>query len=615
MTSPPSSTRPLIDPAVDQVGLFECAQRHFFDTLEILQLVAASPRRALFVARDRLLKRRVVLRVHLLPESTSRTWFERETELLAALDHPVLRPVYAAGYRVDWAFRIAKWIEGESLVDVVARGPRPIPSVLQLARDLASVLEYVHSQRIVVRKLAPTTLMVESTERTYVTDLRFANICIDVAGPDDDPLAEPFLAPDVRHGSAGEPTSDIYSAGALLYFAVTGRAPALDPANVEAPITLRPACPKALDRVIMRALHPDPMKRYLTAVEMAEDLYSDLGEMAVPTSLTPEQAAGGEDRLAWEKRLRRALGDDYELLSELGSGGFGRVYLVRDLALEREVALKVLHPYLTADPAVVERFRREARAAAQVNHPHIVNTYDIGQRAGLLWYTMEYVRGRSLGGLVRSEGPQRLDRVLRMLSEALDGLKHAHRLGLVHRDIKPENLLLHDATGSLLIADFGLVLAVAGPEGGGPVSQSGTPDFAAPEQLMGEQVDGRTDLYSLTLAAYYALTGQPPFGAGTVESVLARQTAGHLPDLSTVRPDVPESVSRVLERGAAQLLAERWATAEDYARAIENARTFLNPLVRRIYQLREFVARRDLDAAGPTQGTLFRLLRRFIGPS
>ncbi len=590
MTSPASAPRPLIDPAVDHVALFDSAQREFSDTLEILQLVAATPLRALFVARDRVLKRRVVLRVHLLPDSTYRTWFERETELLAALDHPVLRPVYAAGHRGEWAYRIAKWIDGESLIDAVARGARPIPSVLQLSRDLASVLEYVHSQRIVVRKLAPTTLMIENTERTYVTDLRFANVCLDVAGPDDDPIAAPFLAPEIRDGSAGEPTGDIYSAGALLYFAVTGKAPPLDAAKVEPPSALRPACPAALERVIMRALQSEPARRYLTADEMAADIYSDLGEAAVPVPLTAERGVGSEDTMAWEKWLRRALGDDYELLHELGSGGFGRVYLVRDLALEREVALKVLHPYLTADPAVVERFRREARTAAQVMHANIVNTYDIGRRAGLMWYTMGYVRGRSLGGLVRSDGPQSLDRVLRLLHESLGALRHAHGHGLVHRDIKPENLLLDDATGSVLIADFGLVLALAGPEGGGPVSQSGTPDFAAPEQLLGESVDHRADLYSLTLAAYYALVGRLPFGTGTAESVLARQAAGRLPNLAAARTDVPQSVVRVLEKGAAQHPGERWSSAEEYSRALR-------------------------DAARPAQGMMSRFLRRLVGPS
>jgi serine/threonine protein kinase len=572
MSGTAGGERPLIAPELDQLALFEGAVRHFADTHEVLQLVAGSSERALFQTRDRMLKRRVALRIHQKPDTVSRTWFVRETELLAALDHPLLRPVYAAGHRGDWAYRMTKWIDGESLTDTVARGPRPIPAVLTLARELTSVLEYVHSQNIVIRKLAPTTLMIENTERAYVTDLRFSNICLDVAAPDDDPVAVPFLAPEVRDGSAGEPTSDIYSTGALLYYAVTGKAPPLDPADIVPPQSARPATPGALERVILRALQADPDKRFLTAAEMAEDLISELGEPTVPTPLASGLGPVTEDQMTWEKRLRRALGDDYELLHELGSGGFGRVYLVRDLALEREVALKVLHPYLTRDPQVVERFRREARAAAQLMHPHIVNTYDIGRRAGLMWYTMEYVRGKSLGRTIETEGRLPLDRMLRLMYESLDGLRFAHLRGLVHRDIKPENLLIDEATGSTLIADFGLVLAIAGTEGiGGPVSQSGTPEFAAPEQLLGELVDNRTDLYSLSLSAFYALTGATPFGGGTAESVLARQTVGRLPDIAAVRGDVPRPLVDVLERGAAKNIQDRWPSAEDYARALNSA--------------------------------------------
>jgi serine/threonine protein kinase len=588
MTSAASAGRRLITPEVDQVDLFRRAAEEFGGSHEILQLVAASPERALFLTRDIHLKRRVALRVHLWPDTPMRTWFVRETELLAALDHPVMRPVYAAGHRGDWAFRMAKWIDGESLTDTVARGARPIPSVLHLTRDLASVLEYVHAQNIVIRKLAPTTLMIENTERAFVTDLRFANVCLDVAAPDHDPVAVPFLAPEIREGEAGEPGSDIYSAGALLYYAATGQPPPLDPAELVPPQSLRPTVPRALERVILRALQREPAKRYLTAAELAEDLVAELGEPVLPT---PLGSGGGatDDQLAWEKRLRRALGDDYELLDELGSGGFGRVYLVRDLALEREAALKVLHPYLTRDPAVVERFRREARAAAQLMHPNIVNTYDIGRRAGLMWYTMEYVHGKNLGRVIESEGPLPLDRVLRLLGEALGALQHAHGWGLVHRDIKPENLLLDDATGALQIADFGLVLAITGAEGiGGPVSQSGTPEFAAPEQLLGERVDHRADLYSLTLAAYYALTGTTPFGGGTAESVLARQAVGRLPSITVVRDDVPEPVIRVLERGAARDPADRFESAEAYARALR-------------------------DSAGRAQGALPRFFRTLFG--
>jgi serine/threonine-protein kinase len=591
MSSAASPDRRLISDEIDQVELFARAAGEFADTHEILQLVAASTERALFVARDRTLKRRVALRVHLRPETASRAWFMRETELLAALDHPVLRPVYGAGRRGEWAYRMAKWIDGESLTDTVARAVRPIPAVLHLARDLAGVLEYVHTQNIVIRKLAPTTLMIDNSERTFVTDLRFANVCLDVAGPDDDPVAEPFLAPEVRAGDAGEPGSDIYSAGALLYYAATGRPPPLHPEELVPPRSLRPAVPRALERVILRAMKKEPAARYLTAAEMADDLLSELGELTAPTPLASERSLMTEDQLAWEKRLRRALGDDYELLDELGSGGFGRVYLVRDLALEREVALKVLHPYLTRDPAVVERFRREARAAAQMMHPHIVNTYDIGRRAGLMWYTMEYVRGKNLARLIESEGQLPLERVLHLMREALSALHHAHSRGLVHRDIKPENLLVEDATGALHIADFGLVLAIAGAEGiGGPVSQSGTPEFAAPEQLLGERVDHRADLYSLTLAAYYALTGTTPFGGGTVESVLARQTVGRLPSIAAARDDVPAPVIRVLEQGAAREPADRFDSAEAYARALR-------------------------DATSPAQGAVPRFFRTLFGQS
>jgi len=304
---------------------------------------------------------------------------------------------------------------------------------------------------------------------------------------------------------------------------------------------------------------------------MYEDLRSDVGDMDEPLVYTGVDYAT-EDPRTWEKRLRRALGDEYELLGELGSGGFGRVYLVRDLNLEREAALKVLHPYLTADPGVVERFRREARTAAQLVHPNIVDVFDIGGRTGLQWYTMEYVEGRSLDRIVAAEGRLSLARVLRMLFEGLDALSLAHSKQLVHRDLKPENLLIEEATGTLRIADFGLVLALGGKDRyGGASSRSGTPAFAAPEQLLGESVDHRADLYSLTLSAYFALLGDSPFGGGSLESLLARQTAGRVPALRTVRDDVPAEVEGVLARCASADPADRYPDARAYLTALRDA--------------------------------------------
>jgi serine/threonine-protein kinase len=186
---------------------------------------------------------------------------------------------------------------------------------------------------------------------------------------------------------------------------------------------------------------------------------------------------------------------------------------------------------------------------------------------------MEYVPGKSLAQIVQNTGPLPLDRVLRLMLEGLDALAHAHAQGLVHRDLKPENVLIDGVDGGVRIADFGLALAFQGPDrfGGASASRAGTPEFAAPEQLLGEPVDNRTDLYSLTGTAYFALSGSPPFPGGTVESIIARQALGELPDLRKKREDVPDRVLAVMEKAASPSPGDRYGTAEEYAEALKKA--------------------------------------------
>ncbi|MGH7569347.1 MAG: serine/threonine-protein kinase [Gemmatimonadales bacterium] len=531
------------------------------------QLVALSRERALYHAWDRLLKRYVALRVHLIPASPGRAWFLRETETLAALDHPAIRHAYAAGESGRFAYRTANWIDGESLAEAIRRGPRPIPTALSLIRDLLGALEHAHARGIIMRRIVPTTLMLDSSGRGVITDLRYSNWCLAHVPPEDAAGAVAFTAPEVRAGGAGDPASDVYTAGAIVYFALTAQEPAADPAAIVPPRRIRPAVPTAVERVLLRALHgaPPPQGRYFTATEMLEDFVSDAGVFHEPAAAPPVAESG------FERRLRRALGDDYELLEEIGAGGFGRVYRVRDLGLEREVAMKVLHPALTADPGVVERFRREAQLAARLRHPNVVGIYDIMGRAGLQWYTMELVPGQSLAQLVQHQGPLPLDRTLRMLTEALSALEHAHALGLVHRDLKPENMLL-EPDGRLRITDFGLALALrGGGRFGGASSRSGTPQFAAPEQLLGEKVDQRADLYSLGAVAYFSLLGRPPFAGVTAEAILAQQTAGAPPDLSAQRPDVRRELETVLRRALAGDPAHRFQTAAEFRDALRRA--------------------------------------------
>jgi eukaryotic-like serine/threonine-protein kinase len=553
----------------DPVAAFERTRAVLGDRYRLERIAASNADRVLFEAHDGTLKRRVSVRVNFYRDETTRAWFLREAEALGQLDHPSIRHVYDAGIVGDLAYRIGNWIEGEGLHQAVERGPRIIPLVLSLARDLLGALEHAHLQGIILRRIVPASVLISSNGRGTITDLRYSSYTLPVLPAGTTPTMPMFMAPEVRDGAVGDPACDIYTAGALLYFAVTGQEPPLDPARVRRPTELRPTTPRAIERLILRALKLAPEERYLTAAEMLEDLASDAGTFetrAVGVSAAP---SGGEDKGRWEKRLRRALGDDYELLDLLGKGGFGRVFRVRDLHLEREVALKVLDPALTQDPEVVERFRREAQLAAKLNHPNIVNIYDIAGRSGLIWYTMELINGPSLAQLVERDGPLPLEKVLRLLRESLSALAHAHGSGLVHRDIKPENMLI-DPAGNVQITDFGLALALRGKYGGA-TSQSGTPQFASPEQLLGERVDQRSDLYSLAAVVYYALLGTPPFPGTTTEQVLAQQTTNQLPTPQGLRDDVPEALERVLDRALSADVESRFPSAAEFLQAVNRA--------------------------------------------
>jgi serine/threonine protein kinase len=529
------------------------------------RLVAESAERQIYYAVDRVLKRPVSVRVHLAPQLPGRAWFVRETEVLASLDHPSIRHIYSAGQRGDVAYRVGNWVDGESLADACLRGPRPIPLVLGLARDLLYAMDHAHVRNVVMRRVKPTTLMVDRWNRGIVTDLRFASAVLDAVPPALRAEDDPFLAPEVRGGEPGDPGADIYALGALLYFAFTGQAPDSSPQPLRA---LRSATPAAVEHIVMRAIARRPADRYLTAAEMLDELTSFVGEFnepgAGPNMILP-------DTPGWEKRLRRALGDDYELLAEIGSGSFGRVYRVRDLHLEREVALKVLDPRLTQDPAIAEGFRREAQLAAGLQHPNIVRIYDIDARLGLLWYTMEVIRGQSVAQLVDREGQLSVPRVIEILDDGLNALEFAHARRLVHRDIKPENLLV-DLTGRVHVTDFGLALAL--PRGrifGGATSRSGTPQYAAPEQLGGGQVDARSDLFSLAAVGYFLLLGRPPFPERGPENAWRGDVRFTIPDVSKERRDVPPELAAVLRRACSWEPSDRFDDCRSFREAIEAA--------------------------------------------
>ncbi len=262
---------------------------------------------------------------------------------------------------------------------------------------------------------------------------------------------------------------------------------------------------------------------------------------------------GVTDHESEEVRLRWALADDYEVLAAIGAGSFGSVWRVRDLSLGREVALKLLHPHIARDERAVSRFRREAKLAAQLAHPAIVPIYDWDSRGDVSWYTMELAEGGSVAELVARAGPRALAEIAPQVDFMLSGLAAAHAIGIVHRDLKPENILI-DRYRRWRIADFGIAQAVGEERAG----TSGTPAFAAPEQLLGEQQDAAVDCFSLAAIVGFALSGKAPFGDRDGRTILARELRGDIEiDLSVYPADIAEW----LRRGLSANVEERFVDA------------------------------------------------------
>jgi eukaryotic-like serine/threonine-protein kinase len=268
--------------------------------------------------------------------------------------------------------------------------------------------------------------------------------------------------------------------------------------------------------------------------------------------------------------LQPALGSRYVLDRELGRGGMATVYLARDLRHDRDVALKVLHPDL-AQSLGAERFLREIRTAARLQHPHILSVHDSGEASGLLWFTMPFVEGESLRRRLDRERQLPLEDALRIAREVANGLDYAHRHGVVHRDVKPENILL--AEGHALVADFGISHALASESPGERITQTGvtvgTPAYMSPEQATGETVDARTDVYALGAVLYEMLAGEPPFTGTTAQAVIAKRFHSDATPIRALRPSVPEQVDRAVAKALARVPVDRFSSTAELARALE----------------------------------------------
>src|SRR5436305_4271856 len=251
------------------------------------------------------------------------------------------------------------------------------------------------------------------------------------------------------------------------------------------------------------------------------------------------------------------LSGRYRLDEKIGAGGMSTVYRARDMTLERDVAVKLMHREIAADSDHLERFRREARAVAQLSHPYLVSVIDAGEDEGRPYIVFEYVEGETLKDRIRRMGRLPVAEAVAYAIETARAPGYAHQRHIVHRDVKPQNVLI-DLEGTAKVTDFGIArsLAEEGLTADGRVL--GTTDYVSPEQALGQVVTGQSDIYSLGIALYEMLTGDVPFRGENQVAVAMRHVREELPDVQVLRPEVSAALAAVVDRATAKELAERY---------------------------------------------------------
>jgi tRNA A-37 threonylcarbamoyl transferase component Bud32 len=283
------------------------------------------------------------------------------------------------------------------------------------------------------------------------------------------------------------------------------------------------------------------------------------------------------------------FGDRYEIISFVGAGGMGVVYKAKQLSMERIVALKVLHPALVSDPISKKRFGHEAKAASSLSHPNLIVVHDFGfSSSGQPFMVMDYLDGPTLHDLVDQSGPLAIDQFIDVFSQCCSGLGHAHKRGVIHRDVKPGNIAMtsgpDEPTNVVKLLDFGVAKVVNEVKLAGhqdmtnPGAIVGSPYFMSPEQCCGQEVDARTDIYSLGCVMYMSLTGALPFAGEDAVETMYMHIREPVPSFGMTRPDLdlPEEAEKIVHKALEKNPEKRYQNAEELAQDLDKLRSLLN---------------------------------------
>jgi eukaryotic-like serine/threonine-protein kinase len=509
--------------------------------------------------------------------------FLREARASSVLDHPNICTVYEIDEAEDERLFIAmSFCEGETLKRKIERGALPLLDAVHFGAQIAAGLAAAHAKGIVHRDVKPANVIVSPDGRVKIVDFGIAKLA-DQSRLTRDGTAvgtAGYMAPEQIRGEPFDVRVDIWALGVVLYEMITGRLAFSGHtdqervrqilANEPDPIvSLRAGVPPELERMVGRALAKNPAERYTRMEEMRADLLTVAATLGSPLASgtldptlrdmpTPSAAsfpAGDTMSLAG-----RTI-SHYRILEHVGGGGMGVVYKAEDLHLSRTVALKFLPPELARDPEAKARFFQEARTASGLDHPNICTIHEVGETDdGRLYLAMPHYDGEILRKKIE-RGALLIDEATDIALQVARGLAKAHRGGIVHRDIKPANLMV-TGDGVVKILDFGLAKLAGAAAITRSGSSVGTPAYMSPEQARGDEVDHRTDLWSLGVVIYEMVAGRRPFRGEHESAVLYALLNEQPKPLRELRPDVPAELERIVEGLLAKDPADRYPTID-----------------------------------------------------
>jgi serine/threonine protein kinase/ABC-type transport system substrate-binding protein len=493
----------------------------------------------------------------------------QEARAASALNHPNIVTIYSIEETEGLDFIVMEFVEGETLKSIIDRGNLEPSELIDLSVQLAEALAAAHKAGFIHRDIKPSNILVTTQGQAKILDFGLAKL-VHIA--DEQVSSEQtmsrltktgmivgtiaYMSPEQTRGEPLDSRTDIFSLGCVLYEAATGKVPFSGPSllsvlheiatsNPAIPSSVRKNIPSGLDLIIKRALEKNKDARYSSASEMASALRG------------------------------LSFADRYQILREIGRGGMGVVYLARDPMLDREVAIKVITPEsLSTDSE--ERFKREARVVAKMDHPAIVSIYDVGEHDGSLFFVMPYATGKNLRTFIQ-DGSLSVGDVLEIGIQIAEALEYSHSKEVIHRDIKPENILVGREDSEKIrvrVMDFGLAMASTEDRMTKTGAVVGTVTYLSPEQVAGRSIDARTDIYSLGTVLYECVTGRQPF-SGEIQSVLYR-IAHELPESPRASgAEIQEEFETILLQCLEKEPAKRPQRARDVAEALLRHRSKL----------------------------------------